>query len=79
MSITRLKGFGAAAAVGLIVFVGLSGPSLKRVVDWLVPSLFHDEHPELAQAAVEPIVVPVVKELFAKRVEKRAGKPESGK
>jgi len=79
MSITRLKGFGAAAAVGLIVFVGLSGPSLKRVVDWLVPSLFHEEPPELAQAAVEPIVVTVVKELAAECVEKRVGKPENGK
>jgi len=55
---------------GLIVIVGLSGPLLKRAVDWLVPSLFHEEHPELAQAAVEPIVVPVVKEA-AERVEAR--------
>jgi len=56
LTITRLKGFGAAAAAGLIVFVGLSGPSLKRLLDWLVLSLFHEEHPELAQAVVEPIV-----------------------
>jgi hypothetical protein len=75
MGITRLKRFGAAAAAGLIVFVGLSGPLLKRAVDWRVPSLIHEEHLELAQAAVEPIVVPVVKEL----VEKRADKPENGK
>jgi hypothetical protein len=44
-----------------------------RVGDWL------GEHPELAQAAVEHLVVPVVEELAEERMEKRAGKPENGK